>query len=883
MTGSSTLPVPENRPEQGIDRRRHLFNRLMPLLAVAAVFTAGFYTLAYFLSGAWQILAYGGCVLLATVSLLVARYFLRRNRFDDAGLTIMAGIAFAYGTGVVFLSGATIYLAAGGAVLAIFLGSILVPKRWWYWLITGAVYLALVLLLERFPLLTRFDVNRSTMVQIFIPAITVVLGLLFSWQIIHAFRVGSIRVRLLIAAVLIALVPSAATIVSSVLIGLRGDRQQVMNQLDSVATLKQAEIESWSSYLQGMLRMPLHERDVGQIFGAPAGPQQARDDLRAYLREVVREGKLYDELFVTDIRGEIVVSTDETQEGKSREREAFFQRGLQGSYIQPPVYSQSLGTMVVYVSRPIVDAANQVLGVLVGRASMATLDEIMGEKTGLGETTETYLVGANHALLTDSRQAGDSAYIRTFGANEAVDSRRNGHGEYEGIGGVPVVGTYRWIEQLQVALLAEQTQAEAYGLAYATLTTNIIIALVAAAAAVGVAMLFIRDISNPLADLAQTAARIAAGDLEQTARVGRADEIGTLAESFNRMTGRLRETIANLEQRNRRLQEAVERYVGLMVEIARGNLSARVALDSGESDDPLIVLGRNLNEMAASLQQMTVQILEAANNLTSASAEIVASTTQQAAGASEQSAAISQASATIEEVRAIADQTAHRAAGVAELSQRTAEISQAGQQAVAGTAVGMQEVKQKVETIAQNILALSEQAQAIGQIIATVEEIAAQSNMLALNAAVEAARAGEAGKGFAVVAGEVRNLAERSRAATVQVKNILAEVQRGVNTAVMATEEGMKGADAGVRLTDQAGVAIRQLADSVIESAQAAEQISQAAGQQLTGMEQITLAMQNIHQVTVQSVAGARQSERAAEELNRLAQQLRRIVEQYRV
>jgi methyl-accepting chemotaxis protein len=129
----------------------------------------------------------------------------------------------------------------------------------------------------------------------------------------------------------------------------------------------------------------------------------------------------------------------------------------------------------------------------------------------------------------------------------------------------------------------------------------------------------------------------------------------------------------------------------------------------------------------------------------------------------------------------------------------------------------------------------------------------------------------------------VRNLAEQSRGATAQVKEILTEIQRGVNTAVMATEEGMKGADAGVRLTSRASEAIHQLTVSVQESVQAAEQIAAAAGQQLTGMEQIGVAVENIQQVAVQALNGAQQSERAAGGLNSLAGQLQQLVAQYQV
>ena len=121
----------------------------------------------------------------------------------------------------------------------------------------------------------------------------------------------------------------------------------------------------------------------------------------------------------------------------------------------------------------------------------------------------------------------------------------------------------------------------------------------------------------------------------------------------------------------------------------------------------------------------------------------------------------------------------------------------------------------RVESIAENIVALSEQTQQIGEIITTVNDIAAQSNILALNASVEAARAGEYGKGFAVVAVEVRNLAEQSRQATAQVKAILSDIQKATNATVMATEEGTKQVEDGAQLAMKAGEAIEQLAEVI--------------------------------------------------------------------
>jgi methyl-accepting chemotaxis protein len=193
----------------------------------------------------------------------------------------------------------------------------------------------------------------------------------------------------------------------------------------------------------------------------------------------------------------------------------------------------------------------------------------------------------------------------------------------------------------------------------------------------------------------------------------------------------------------------------------------------------------------------------------------------------------------------------------------------------------MAHIKDRVESIAENILALSEQTQQIGEIIATVSDISVQSNMLALNASVEAARAGEHGKGFAIVAAEVRNLAQQSRHATTQIKAILADIQNGINMTVMATEEGTEVVDSGVELVAKTQTVIDRLTTVIDESAQAAMQLVAGGQQQASGVEQIALAMQSINQATQQGQSSARQVESTAHDLNELSLRLTETVKQY--
>jgi GAF domain-containing protein/HAMP domain-containing protein len=173
----------------------------------------------------------------------------------------------------------------------------------------------------------------------------------------------------------------------------------------------------------------------------------------------------------------------------------------------------------------------------------------MAERSGLGATGETYLIGANQSLLTPNRTGTTGAWQNSPGIEQAVRNKANGTGEYENPQGEPVLGAYRWMPRLQVALLAEREQAEATQTLYVTMAVVGGAALLSVLAAVGISLLITRAIATPLASLAETATQIAGGDLSQTASLQSDDEIGALAQAFNSMTKQLRELISSLEQR----------------------------------------------------------------------------------------------------------------------------------------------------------------------------------------------------------------------------------------------------------------------------------------------------------------------------------------------
>jgi methyl-accepting chemotaxis protein len=296
------------------------------------------------------------------------------------------------------------------------------------------------------------------------------------------------------------------------------------------------------------------------------------------------------------------------------------------------------------------------------------------------------------------------------------------------------------------------------------------------------------------------------------------------------------------------------------------------------SQDEIGLLTDAFNQMLGEIESVQSSISESINVLVSSSGQMLDTSTQLASGAAETAKAISDTTTIVEALKETARESSHKASHVSESAQRVVQTSLTGKKSTQDTIEGMQRIRNQVQSVADSMVRLSEQSQTIGQIVSTVEDLAAQSNILAVNAAIEAAKAGEQGRGFAVVAQEVRNLSEQSRQATSQVRTILSDIQNATSTAVLATEQGTKAVEAGAKQAAEAGQSIQTLSNTVIEGADAAVQITASSQQQLAGVDQVALAMESIRQASTQNASSARQLESAAHNLMELGQKLKETV-----
>jgi PAS domain S-box-containing protein len=342
---------------------------------------------------------------------------------------------------------------------------------------------------------------------------------------------------------------------------------------------------------------------------------------------------------------------------------------------------------------------------------------------------------------------------------------------------------------------------------------------------------------------------------------GRAQRTGTLHGAGREVVTRRQETL--LAQASGAVLQTAEKGDAGFLEILRDVTDEKKNL-------------MNLVEVIKHVQDASTQILNIAG-------EILSNTEEQKKSISEQSSSVKEVATTIEELDITSQQTAEKAEKVVSSAQKSVEVSKEGQAAVREEMDTMQLIRERVEGIAQQILGLSEQAQQIGTIVTTVNDIAEQTNLLALNAAIEAARAGVHGKGFAVVAMEVKKLAEQSQQATARIGALVAEIQKQTRASVVATEEGAKGVELGVRLALKAGSTIESVMLTIGDTADAVQQIASIAKQQSVGIQQVSIAMANINAGMKQTTTSAQSLQQVAEDFNALAMALRNVARKYKV
>ncbi|WP_228015879.1 sensor histidine kinase [Leptolyngbya ectocarpi] len=342
-------------------------------------------------------------------------------------------------------------------------------------------------------------------------------------------------------------------------------KQSLFDRLSVAATLKEEEIDQWfktqRSDILLLARLPEVKTQTTAL-ADDESKQDAYDKLSLYLQDIISAKPNLAEISILTEGGIVLFSTNKALE------KTYQPLGATTTYfanatdkIVPTLYvSPVTGATVITFATPILDGNKSRVGVLSVTLDLKDVDLLIRERTGLGETGTTYLVGQlerRNTLISSDDDNQSAATISSFGI-DAATAGQSGAGLYQNYVGEPVIGVYSWLESQSLALLAEINQQEAFAPARALARNILLIGFVATGLLLTGIYLLSRRITQPIVAITDAAIQLENGQLDQAIPVVSQDEIGFLAQSFNRMALQLKESFAALETNNQELESRVK-------------------------------------------------------------------------------------------------------------------------------------------------------------------------------------------------------------------------------------------------------------------------------------------------------------------------------------
>lgn len=534
-------------------------------------------------------------------------------------------------------------------------------------------------------------------------------------------------------------------------------------------------------------------------------------------------------------------------------------------------YFVSYDDQASFFAVPIMDGT-QMIGVMAVQVPLDRVSNVMtaGRKwpdQGLGKSGESYLVGADFLMRTDSRflLEDKATFLKEFAGKFTPAQAANADKKNTSIGvvkvdteaaraaiagtdgfalindyrGAPVFSAYGPLNLYGVKLgvVAEIDEAEALASATAlqqqTLLRTLLIALGVLAAAGLASYFFVRGITGPVNDLSELVKKVAGGDDSVRSAVKTGDELQDLGDTFNKLLDDRIGAMRKAEVENEGLNDSVVSLLGTMFELSQRNLTVRAEVTTdvvGTVADSVNMFADATATALSNVSMVANQVAESAGRVNANSQTLSQQSDHDRQEVLEMTQEIGQASTLMQQVASLAEQS-NQAAGQATATTLAALRS-------VNTTVGeMGGIRESIGEMEKRVKRLGERSQEISQIVTVINSISERTHVLALNASMQAAMAGEAGRGFAVVTEEVQRLADASRNATMQIAQLSQNIQLETSETVAALNRTVTDVVRGSEVAEKSG---QQMQETEAANARLAETVQRIANE---STRQIALAV----------------------------------------